>query len=435
MANSKKIGWLYIWLISLIPVMIWALYMPLKFRVSDYSSITHSLGQLFALIGVTMFAVTFILSTRWKFLEKYFGGMDKVYNAHHILGAIAFVLLLFHPLLLVFKFIPSNIKRAAIYLLPSNSLAVNLGIIALSGMILLMVLTLFIKLKYRTWKFSHKFLGAFFIIAFLHTLLISSDVSRNIILRSYIIFVSSVGILAFFYSLILRSKLHKKHIYFVDSVFVKDNKFITINLKPKNEKMSFRTGQFVFITFYDRNISKEQHPFTIASDSNEHSIRLVVKSLGDYTKSLVNLKGGIVAELEGPYGNFDYHPHRNEKQVWIAGGIGITPFIGMAEHMERSNVSLAGIDLYYCVKNKEHAIYLEKFNEVASKVKGFRIIPVYSEEQGRLNVKKIVEISNGLNDKVFLLCGPENMVAEIEKQLIKNKVTNRNIHREFFGFK
>jgi predicted ferric reductase len=149
----------------------------------------------------------------------------------------------------------------------------------------------------------------------------------------------------------------------------------------------------------------------------------------------VNLKSGTIAELEGPYGNFDYHPHKNAKQIWIAGGIGITPFIGMAENIERSNVNLAGIDLYYCVKNKEDAIYLEWFNEVALKVKGFRVISICSNEQGRLNVKQIAEISNGLKDKVFLMCGPEHMVAEIEKQLIKNNVSNKNIHREFFGFK
>ena len=52
-----------------------------------------------------------------------------------------------------------------------------------------------------------------------------------------------------------------------------------------------------------------------------------MKALGDYTQSLKNLKPGTIAEIEGAFGKFSYTHYGDSPQIWIAGGIGVTPFL------------------------------------------------------------------------------------------------------------
>ena len=100
---------------------------------------------------------------------------------------------------------------------------------------------------------------------------------------------------------------------------------------PAGRPMAFLPGQFVFVDFHQDGISAETHPFSIASTPGQTTLEVVVRSLGDYTSRLMGLKPGAMARVEGPFGRFTYHRHRNRDQIWIAGGIGITPFMSMVQ--------------------------------------------------------------------------------------------------------
>ena len=155
MKENKILGWSIIFLLAIIPIL---LLMTLGEETSwfgDYSSATQTLGEIFGLVGMTLFALTFVLSTRIKAIEDLFGGLDKVYIVHAIVGGAALVSMLFHPIFLVLKFIPSDVWQAALYLLPGSYWSVNFGIIALMGLIFLISLTLYSRMKYNRWKFSH----------------------------------------------------------------------------------------------------------------------------------------------------------------------------------------------------------------------------------------------------------------------------------------
>jgi predicted ferric reductase len=89
-----------------------------------------------------------------------------------------------------------------------------------------------------------------------------------------------------------------------------------------------QAGQFAFVTFVKQEGS---HPFTIASASETSLSRVVfqIKALGDYTKALgTKLASGQSVMIEGPYGRFTLdHASSDSPQLWVAGGIGITPFL------------------------------------------------------------------------------------------------------------
>jgi len=116
MRLKSMLGWIAIIIISVVPVLLLFYLGPSS--STSYSDVTQKLGQIAALVGMTMFALNFILSTRIKFIEDIFGGLDKVYITHGILGGTALILILFHPILLVLNlFHPISLWQRRIYCL------------------------------------------------------------------------------------------------------------------------------------------------------------------------------------------------------------------------------------------------------------------------------------------------------------------------------
>jgi len=426
---KNNLGWLMIIVLSLLPVVFWYFSKPISTRFISSTTTLTSLGQITGLVGMVMFALTLILSSRLKFLENYFGGLNRVYIAHHIFGSIAFILLLFHPLILAGKFAQVSIRSAALFLLPSSDWPINFGIIALLLMMILLVLTFFTKLPYQIWKFSHKFLGFAFFFAALHSFFIPSDISRDPILRIYMLALAGVGIIAFTYRAVLTKFFVRYFEYSVEEVKILAENVVEIAMSPKGRGINFTPGQFVFVSFVDNNISAESHPFSISSAVSEKNLRLTIKSLGDYTSQLRNLKAGALAKIEGPFGRFSYQDVKNKNQIWIAGGIGITPFLSMARSLKNAEYK---IDLYYCVNNEKEAIFFTEFLKISQQNPNFRIISFYSEKQGFINAEFIQKISGDLFRKEIFLCGPPAMMKSLKEQFLKLKVSRKNIHSEEF---
>lgn len=205
-------------------------------------------------------------------------------------------------------------------------------------------------------------------------------------------------------------------------------------MKPEGERMKFTAGQFIFVSFLDKNIGAESHPFSITSGENEKSLAIAVKNLGDYTTNLSNLKIGSYALIEGPFGLFSYKNAEHKNQIWIAGGIGITPFLSMAKSLKfEENYN---IDLYYCVKNKTEAVFADMLQEIsASFNNALKVINFCSEERGyRISAKTIKENSGSLKDKDIFLCAPPMMIQSLKKQFIAMGIDKEFIHSEEFSF-
>ncbi len=429
-------GILSITLLTIIPIIFWATLGPDAAEAMNYANITHDLGEVFGLLGMTLFALTFILSTRLKFIENLFGGLDKVYVVHGIVGGLALIFVLFHPIFLVLKFIPSEISTAAGYLIPSSYWSTNFGIIALLGMIILIYITLYSKMKYHRWKFTHEFLGLIFLFAVLHVFLVRGEASGDIIFSGYYVYatlVSAIGLGAFFYSLVIKNRFIKNAVYRIEKI-KKNGDLFEISLVPEHKPIEYKSGQFIFVRFYNKNLSKEAHPFSIASKSNENEIKIIVKQLGDFTNKLIHLERGNKVSLEGPYGKFHFKHYNNKDQIWIGSGIGITPFLGMVMDLENEREK-ENVDFYCLVRENSEIIARDMLEEISQKRKGFRFIEWNSHKKGRIDVNIIKNISGNLMNKDILLCGSPKFKESIIKQLMKKGVKKSNIHEEVFDFK
>lgn len=429
MSVKSSSGVVIVAVLALVPVAIWASMGPLGARFATQAAALRSFGQVSALAGTSLFAMTFILNARLRFLEGFFGGMDKVFKAHHAAGAIAFVLLLAHPLLLAANYVTVSLAAAARFLMPGTDLLVTPGIIGLMLMFAFLAFTFYGKWKYPLWRRTHVLLGLAFIFAAYHVLIISSDVSASLPLRAYMDGMVFLGIAGYSYRTILGRYLVRRMEYTVSDVRELGEGIVQITLNPLNGHMRFVPGQFLFVSFGDEAVGTEVHPFTISSSPDEGDLRLSIKAVGDYTSRLKILKRHTPARVEGPFGRFSYRLHPSEGYIWIAGGIGITPFLSMARQLKKGG---PGIDLYYSVKKKEEAVFLKEMMEISRRCPNLKVLPHYSDTGGFLNAE-IIRSGSGLEGREIFICGPPPMMLALRKRLMGLGVPKGKIHFEEFN--
>lgn len=436
MKTRQIIAWGVLLFLALTPVLLLFFLGEQGSFTGDYESATHIIGEILGLVGMTLFALTFVLSTRIKFIEEQFGGLDKVYIVHGVLGGTALITILFHPIFLVLKFIPSNLTQAALYLLPSNYWSVNFGILALLGLIFLTVLTLFSKMKYHTWKFTHEFMGLVFLFAVLHTFLVRGEASKDLIFQGYYIYaavVSAIGLLSFSYSLFLKERIFKNAVYKIKSITQHPSAFELL-LQPEHKPIAYHPGQFIFVRFYNEKLSKEAHPFSLASTPSTTEIKIIVKKLGDFTSKLEHLQIGDKVSVEGPYGKFNYLSAQYKNQVWIAAGIGVVPFLGMAEDiLERKKDHT--IQMFYSASEDKDFIGMDTFRAVAHAVNSFHFTPWNSKKRGYLTGEALLPLIGNTKEKDYFLCGPAKFKESIIKTLVHEGVKKDHIHEEVFDFR
>lgn len=271
-----KSGSIFVGIFSIIPVLLWAFSMPLGLKFSTLDSVLSSLGQISALVGTALYSITLFLSARLKIFERFFGGLNQVYDKHSRYGQLALILMLFHPLLLLPQY-TDTWQEAFSFFVPSANWAVNWGIFSLGLMIVLIVLTLYLRPKYNLWKWTHKFLGLAFFLGALHVWMIPSDTAWFLPLRIYMLGLAAIGLAAFFYRTVLGFFMVKRWGYTVTALRRLNESIVEISMEPVSELLSFKAGQFIFVQFPGSAVGAESHPFSIVSTPGEKTLRLAVK--------------------------------------------------------------------------------------------------------------------------------------------------------------
>ncbi|HRY63142.1 MAG TPA: ferric reductase-like transmembrane domain-containing protein [Patescibacteria group bacterium] len=429
-AKSKIfVGRIILVIICITPLVFWLLLEPLGRRFSDLNSTLTSLGQIFALLGFSLFAIVIMLAARLKFVEDYFHGLNRVYINHHFLGGVAFILLLFHPLWLTAKYAVASSYSAALFLLPDlHNPAKTLGGTALGLMLVLLIITFYLSLKYHVWKLSHKFLALAFTIGFTHMLLIPSDVSRHPGLKIYMVILAAGAFFSILYRVLFSRGLIKKYHYSIVAINKLNRGVIEIVMKPAaNERLEFQPGQFAFFSFIAPGLSREYHPFSFTSSPAEELLKIIVKALGDFTVTLSDkLKVGSPVFIEGPFGRFVSH---GQKQIWLAGGIGVTPFISMAQNIPTTTE----VDFFYSAISETDLLWREELISLSSAQKNFHFFPHFSSTAGHLTAEMIKSKSQNFIAKEIFICGPPPMMRSLKKQFINLGVSSHNIHTEEFS--
>ncbi|GAA2274165.1 ferric reductase-like transmembrane domain-containing protein [Glycomyces scopariae] len=386
-------------------------------------------GEYLGATAVVLFATATLLSTRARWLEPWFGGLDKMYRAHRETATLGFALLAAHAATTPWRLTsPGGV--------PSGLLAFA-GITVMVALALgprLPVLRRVITIGYGRWRILHRFVGIFLIMALAHMLLVDAVVHAMPVPFAITMAAFVTGIGAFLYSLLLARLVRPRRAYTVTAVRRLNDATVEIGLALRRGRpLEFHSGQFVFASFRRRGL-REPHPFTVSSAAHDPHLRLTVKAAGDFTRRLPDRLGpGVKAVVEGAYGMMDYR-RGGPDQVWVAGGIGVTPFLSWCRDLTEDPGHR--IDFFYTVRDRADALFWDEIVAVARRHPRLRPHLHVSSEAGSLTVPRIVARArvDPASTEVYL-CGPVPMIRALERGFRDAGAPAARIHFEEFGFR
>lgn len=425
-----NLGWLVTIIIGITPIVIWLTTQQTDWHTNKL--IAENLGKLAGLAGLSLFAWSVILSARLKIFDKLFLGLDNMYRAHHIISVIALLLLLAHPALLTLRYLIGSPIAAYEFLKPSIESPFRvLGQLTLYSMIALMLATMYLHLTQKRLILFMRLLGVLIFFGGIHAIFVGgSDLSSLLLLQVYILGLLAVAIGVYIYRSIFHGSFTKQYSYRVTGTQHKGD-IIELHVESQASIPTQLPGQFAFLKIKSSGLLGESHPFTISSSPKQKGLRFSIKQLGDYTNALSDLSENAEILIDAPYGTFSNRIINAPRQIWVAGGIGITPFLAMS-------ASLAGtgqkVDLYYSCKNQAEAVYLTELQKNAKQYDDLTLIPFFTDTSGFLTAEYIQTHSPGLDAATqYLVCGPPSMMKAMRIQLRSLGVSNKSIHTEEFS--
>jgi predicted ferric reductase len=424
--------------ICAVPLVLWAQSAPLDQRFSGRYLTLTSIAVLSALAGTSAFALNLVLGARLRPVEALFGGLERMYKAHRWNGQIAFVLLLGHVVLILASRATISTSTALDLLRPSAGWTVGAGVLAFAGMTTAIILTLFIRLGHELFVYVQRAFGFVFLGATYHVFTTKGALDSSRMLNLYMATVATVGIAAFAYRSVLGNLLVRRRKYRVAEVNRLDEAVTEVVMEPRGEPLAYAPGQFLFVNFRDPFsaqfppfLRNQFHPFSITSAPGEQRLRITVKAVGDYTRALRTLEPDVAAVVEGPYGAFSSRDLPGDRQIWIAGGIGVTPFLSMARSLNGERVA---VDFYYCVEHEPEAHFVDEIRAIAREREDFRVVVVPRERDGFLTAERLAAENPDLGSAEILICGPPAMIVSLRAQLRARGVPPDRIHAEEFSF-
>jgi predicted ferric reductase len=418
-------GWIVIAIVTLIPLVIWLAAADLAVRFGDPAAILKSLANLSALTGTAMFSANMLLAARTRLIERVMGEFDQLYRVHRALGYAVPLVLAAHAFLVAGSKAMHALAEGLALFTPAAGWRIFIGVIALIGLLIALIIPLLRGLSHEAFMVVHRAAGVMFLLGGLHVLVVPVTWTLPLPLIVYLLALMGLGVLAFLYRSLAGRVAVRRYRYEVEAVNPLCASAVELVLAPLDAPLMYQPGQFVFATILADDLPREAHPFSIASAPHEARMRIVVKSLGNYTARLLRLTPGGTALLEGAYGGFSYMAIANKRQVWIAGGIGVTPFLSMARSLGQAPYD---IDFYYCTEIADDAFFIEDLYAVSDQNLHLRVIPIRKVSLGHITAGDIAAVSGGKLQQDILMCGPPAMLHNLRTQFIARGVPPERIH-------
>ena len=379
-------------------------------------------SQYLGLAALILMAWGQILSTRMRGIETLFGGLDRVYVLHKWAGIVAMVAILVHDTVDAEL---DGLGRGN----GLNDLAETLGEISLYGLLILVVISVATFVPYHLWKWTHKAMGALFAAGTFHFVFIMKPFDMSDPAGLYTGVFCLAGLLAYLWML-MPETLRPSHGYTISEIS-KTGGAIAMTLVPTGRGLKAQPGQFGVFRFTGAG-KGEPHPFSFSRIDADGSLRVTVKALGDFTSGLgraVSL--GQEVRVQGPFGRFRRPAKR--PAVWIAGGIGITPFLTWARALRADDPH---VDLFYCIKSRDDAPHLDELTALAEDRGNLSLHLIISGEGNRLTADHVAEIAQcEISAATIAFCGPVPLREALQKGWRRFGVSPRHFHFEEFEFR
>jgi predicted ferric reductase len=350
-----------------------------------------------ALIALNSMALSLILAARFSWIDFLVGGPDKAYVMHRWLGYIAVVSLSLHWV---------SAKASGAALIPSLShLGEESGEFAAILILILVLISALKLIPYHLWKKSHLLMGPLFIIAVFHSFFSESP----FVAYSLTWFIMLV--LSFLATISWIKTLYNQKTSLVSSKVVAVKRMsgaVDIELKCSAPLM-INAGQFASISVNKNGLS-EQHPFSVIKTNESSKLRFIIANAGDYTQRLNSeIQIGDEVIIHKVAGKFtpEYKLSR-KRQVWVAAGVGITPFLAALAHMKSDQGQ--AVDLIYAPGNRLDSYIINELQRYQQQLAQFNLCLLDNNE--RLTAQHFNALALDSSRTDLYLCGPEGLKAQ-----------------------
>lgn len=194
----------------------------------------------------------------------------------------------------------------------------------------------------------------------------------------------------------------------------------------------FKPGQTIDLALPEAG----KHTFSIVSEPADERLTIAtrLREGSAYKRVLAALMPGALVTLEGPYGSLTLHGDVTRPAVFIAGGIGITPFMSMLRHAA-SQAPSRPITLVWSNRRPEDAVYLDELRSLEGKMPAFRLLARMTATEGRIDDALLREALGSGVKPVCYLTGSPDFVAALRGTLERLGVADDDLRsEEFFGY-
>jgi predicted ferric reductase len=391
--------------------------------------------QLICLAGLctlSLMTLSVLISARFRILARLFNGLDKSYIVHKWTGIMCAIMVTLHATQAGDLDIdmPDGVLPWQSNLFESGVQIVGL---AFYLTLLLVTIALITKIPYNWFRKAHKVFPIVYLIAAFHGATIQFETgwfgSPGFYLLLLLI---ALGAFAALIELTQQIGFRHRNRATITQLQTPGDKITELHLSVDSAPFTYHPGQFAFLRF---SHDKEPHPFTIASyDPEQKSLRFDIKRLGDFTSRLpAKLKQGQKVQIEGPYGEFQFND-KCSRQIWIAGGIGITPFLSKLDYLENNKeAQVQDIHFFYSTRGPNSDL---SPSSIQKKCENVGVNFYYADSKtDHLTLDSIQKKTGDLGDASIWFCGPGKFGFAIESSLKTKGFNMRNFHRENFSLR
>jgi predicted ferric reductase len=398
------------------------------------------LGEAMGIAAAVLLADAGILAVRLAPLEWLFGDMTKVYRAHAIVGLLMFGLVTVHPLLYVLGALPDT-RAAAHIIVPFHLVVLDW----ISWLLILIALapTLWVRIPFDRWRITHMALGIAVMLTGVSLLITSTtfDTVQISALRIYLFVLFGLATASILYVVVLRRLVEPKHEYRVSAARAHpESGAVELTLTAVARPLRFEAGQYTYVDLIDDRIQAKReyraHPYSISSAPGGADLSVIVESTGPSTERVQRLVDGEEAHalVHGAYGRLDYTRAHSAKQLWVAGGVGVTPFLSMAEQLAATadDAIARDYDVVFVIAVRSHAdaFFLDRLAGYAERHPGLTIELWPTDTRGHVTADALAELVPDVSERVVMTSGPHALIAEVEHGLRRHGVGHDRMRSE-----
>ena len=208
----------------------------------------------------------------------------------------------------------------------------------------------------------------------------------------------------------------------------------------------FKPGQSVDLTLMnppETNSEGNTRTFSIASAQFENQLIFATRMRDTaFKRSLKRVALGTVVKMDSAMGSFTLHKNSAKPAVFLAGGIGITPFSSIVRQADHDRAPHK-LYLFYSNLRPEDAAFLESLGALEKTNPNFRLIATMTEmprskkmwngETGWIDKEMLSRHLSKLHGPIFYIAGPPAMVTGMRKMLVASTIDEDDIRSEEFA--